>query len=189
MMNLNKLHLGRAELLAVLAAVTMTAAIGVSSAPSSTSAESEVLTWDNTITIRHNGETLAKFHNVLTDQGQNWILNQISDDHVSGQSLGTNASYISVGNGTAPSASTTQLDQEIATGGLSRTEGTTKTFGPGEFQVKNQFTATADIGVVNTTGLNWDSSGTSLISGGAFGTEANIITDDKLTVIHNITIS
>lgn len=149
--------------------------------------------WHNEITIKHNGEEVARFHNTLTDQGKNWIRSQIANVGA-GDQIGAdsdNATYISLGNGSDVVAGDVVLDSEIQAGGLSRSAGSVTTFGPGEFQVQNTFTASSDVGVVNTTGLNYGSSpgSNTLISGGAFAAEANILNGDSLTVTHNITIS
>lgn len=153
--------------------------------------EQSQLAWQNDIQVERNGEVIAEFENTLTDQGKNWIRSQIagvsSGDDLTADSV--NASYISLGSGKDVASGDTVLDSEISTGGLSRTEGSVTVFGAGEFQVQNNFAATSNVGVVNTTGLNWDGSGNSLISGGSFGTEANIQDGDTLTVTHNITIS
>lgn len=162
-------------------------------ADGASSASDEGLQWENHIIVEKNGDVVWEGHNVLTDQGKNWIRSQIAKvtggDHLAKDS--TNATYIAVGNGTAPSAGDTALDKEIQKAGLSRAAGSVTTYGPGEFQVQNTFTASSDVGIVNTTSLNWGSTagGTSLVSGSSFSTEANILADDSLTVTHNITIS
>jgi len=157
------------------------------------SAHGDDVTWVNWITVEKNGKEIARFHNTLTDQGQDFIRDKIvGQDNSTGTAVTTkNASYISLGNGTTVNTGDTILDSEIDTGGLKRDVGQVTVFGnsPGEFKVVADFTATKDIGVVNTTGLNWNSTGPSLVSGGSFNTEANILTDDSLTVTHNITIS
>lgn len=178
--------------LVVAAAVAVGVAVGTTvNVGQSDGAQKDVLQWEGHITVEKNGDIVWQGHNVLTDQGQNWIRDQISEStDLVVDDTSTNVTWISLGNGSAPSAATTQLDEEIAVGSLSRADGTQTTFpGAGLFQIQNTFTATADIGVVNTTGLNWNSSGPSIVSGGAFNTEANILTDDQLTVTHNITIS
>lgn len=194
-MMIDGLNMKEREVMFAVAVIVLAAfAAGMAFQPQSTSQESEVLTWDNQITIQHNGEVIAQFHNVLTDQGANFIRDKISaSNSTAGVFSGDNtqnASFVAVGNGTAPSKSTVQLADEVANDGLQRSQGTTKTYGPGNFSVEVSFTANGgDIGVVNTTSLNWNSSGPSIISGGAFGTEANILDGDTLTVTHNISIS
>lgn len=154
----------------------------------------DALTWHGAykVQVERDGEVIAEDyeHNTLTTQGQNWIRAQIADVSFTGSNDLNNATFISLGNGSDVSGGDTVLDKEITTGGLSRASGTPTKFGAGEFQVQNEFTASSDIGTVNTTGLNYASgSGNDLISGGAFSAEATILSGDKLTVTHNITIS
>lgn len=176
-----------AVLLASAVAVVATAGIGGGG-----EAHEEGLQWENTITIHHNGELVEQFHNTLADQGKNFIRDKIVTlDNTTGTASNEtlNATWISLGNGTTVAAGDTILNKEITSAGLERDNGAVTTFAAGEFQVQHQFTATSDIGVVNTTGLNWNSTGPSLISGGQFSTDANILNGDSLTVTHNITIS
>jgi hypothetical protein len=147
-----------------------------------------------TVQVERDGEVVykEKEHNILTNQGQNWIRSQIS----AGNSIGSDtdeAQYISVGNQSAPVAGDTVLPGEIQDFSLSRTQGDTTTFGDGEFQVQNTFTASLADGqqlVVNTTGLNYDGNAgaNTLVSGGEFP-DANLLDGDQLTVTHNVTIS
>lgn len=191
---------------AVAVGVSGTGPVSPQSTQDSASQESNVLTWEGHITVKQvrDGDVVDTWedHNILTMQGQQWIRRQIGeglndDTNATVSALvndATNVSFIALGNGSAPVAATQQLDQEIGDGepnnGLERQEGTQTNFpSAGEFQIQNTFTATSDIGVVNTTALNWNVSGPSIVSGGAFGTEANILADDQLTVTHNITIS
>lgn len=158
---------------------------------SSLSSESgDDLQWRNEITVEKNGEEVAQFTNTLTDQGKNWIRSQISTkDDIGSDS--DELQYISVGNGSTVESGDTVLDKEIQCCGLERTSGSLTTYSAGEFAVENTFTATADVGTVNTTGLNsgGTNGGNTLVSGGAFSADANLLTDDQLTVTHNITIS
>jgi hypothetical protein len=145
-----------------------------------------------TVEVERDGEVVyrEKEHNILTTQGQNWIRSKISaSDDIGAES--DEAEYISVGNTTAPGSGDTILPGEIQNFQLSRTQGTTTTFGTGEFQVQNTFTANLGESqqlVVNTTGLNYQSSGNTLVSGGEFP-DANLLDGDQLTVTHNVTIS
>ncbi len=154
----------------------------------------DLLDWENEITIQHNGEVIARFHNVLTTQGKQFIRDKISGANATNHNVagdaGKNLSFIALGNGSEPSSGDTQLPSEITQGGtgLTRTNGGITTYGGGNFSVDHQFTADADVGTVNTTGLNWNSSGSSLVSGGSFS-DANILDGDQITVTHNISIS
>ncbi|PSG99522.1 MAG: hypothetical protein BRC29_05400 [Nanohaloarchaea archaeon SW_7_43_1] len=144
-----------------------------------------------TVEVEREGEVVykEKEHNLLTDQGANWIRGQISDPN--GLSADTaEAKHISVGNGSAPGTSDTILPEEITDSNLGRTEGGTTLYGTGEFEVQNTFTAELADGeelIVNTTGLNYANSGNTLISGGSFP-DANLLDGDQLTVTHNVTI-
>lgn len=148
--------------------------------------------WNTEVIIQHNGEVIDRFDNVLTTQGKNFIRSKISgaDSLAVAGDAGKNLSFISLGNGSAPVAGDTQLPEEITNAGtgLDRTNGGTTTYDGGNFSVSHQFTASADVGTVNTTGLNWDSSGSNLVSGGSFS-DANILDGDQITVTHNISIS
>lgn len=161
---------------------------------SSASHGEDVLTWENTITVERNGEVVDTFHNVLTFQGRDFIRDKISALNATGDIVASdadkNVSFIAVGNKSAPSESDTVLPGEVVDGssGLSRAQGSTTAYQAGNFSVEVTFDATEDVGVVNTTSLNWNSSGPSIVSGGAFGTEANILSGDQLTVTHNISI-
>lgn len=145
-----------------------------------------------TVQVERDGEVVyqEKEHNILTNQGQNWIRSKISaSDDVGAES--DEAEFISVGNKSAPAAGDTILPGEIQNFQLSRTQGSTTTFGDGEFQVQNTFTANLGESqqlIVNTTGLNYQSSGNTLVSGGEFP-NANLLDGDQLTVTHNVTIS
>ncbi|MDY6788369.1 MAG: hypothetical protein SVV03_00230 [Candidatus Nanohaloarchaea archaeon] len=179
-------------------AVALAFSLGLQKGKSSAESDNDdIIEWENEITVAHerNGEVINKFtfENTLTDQGKEFIRDKISALNASGHNVAgrpeRNISFISLGNGSTVSAGDTQLDKEITVGGLSRSQGSTTAYGSRNFSVQNQFTATSDIGTVNTTALNWNSSGSSLVSGGAFGTEANILDGDQITVTHNVSLS
>ncbi|MFT4867409.1 MAG: hypothetical protein ACI9LV_000002 [Candidatus Nanohaloarchaea archaeon] len=147
-----------------------------------------------TVEVERDGEVVyrEKEHNVLTNQGQNWIRSQISANNGMGND-GNEAQYISVGNTSAPTATDTVLPGEIQDFSLSRTQGSTTVFGDGEFQVQNTFQASLGEDqqlIVNTTGLNYDNTAgaDTLVSGGEFP-DANLLDGDQLTVTHNVTIN
>lgn len=152
----------------------------------------DVLDWENEITIQKNGEVIARFTNVLTDRGKEFIRDKISALNSSGFNVagnpGRNLSYIAIGNGSEPAAGDTQLPSEITTANLSRAFGSTTSYGSRNFSVEKTFIADADAGTVNTTGLNWNSSGSSLVSAGTFS-DANLLAGDQITVTHNVSIS
>jgi len=146
-----------------------------------------------TVEVERDGEVVyrEKEHNVLTDQGANWIRSQISQPNGQGSDT-LEAEHISLGNESAPTAGDTVLPGEIQDHGLARTTGSTTHFGTGEFQVQHTFEASLADGqelIVNTTGLNYDATAgaTTLVSGGEFP-DANLLDGDRLTVTHNVTI-
>lgn len=148
-----------------------------------------------TVEVERDGEIVyrEKEHNVLTNQGQNWIRSQISASDDIGTDDSDEAQYISVGNQSAPVDTDTVLPGEIQNFNLERTQGDTTTFGDGEFQVQNTFQASLAEDqqlIVNTTGLNYDGNAgaDTLVSGGEFP-DANLLDGDQLTVTHNVTIN
>lgn len=190
-------HLDQNNTLAALAGLSLilTGAVAVSTDYFETSLVEDMdessVQWKNEITVEKNGQEIAEFTNTLTDQGKNYIRSQLSDVGTDPGNESANITYISVGNGSTVQTGDTVLDKEVTCCGLERTSGSVTTFSAGEFQVKNTFTASADVGTVNTTGLNYDGSNgaNTLVSGGSFSADANLLTDDQLTVTHNITIS
>jgi hypothetical protein len=148
-----------------------------------------------TVEVERDGEIVyrEKEHNVLTNQGQNWIRSQISASDDIGTDDSDEAQYISVGNQSAPVDTDTVLPGEIQNFNLERTQGDTTTFGDGEFQVQNTFQASLAEDqqlIVNTTGLNYNGNAgaDTLVSGGEFP-DANLLDGDQLTVTHNVTIN
>lgn len=136
-----------------------------------------------TVDIIKDGEVVdtVKEKNLVTDLGLNWTRSQVSA--VDDQDADTNeAEYISLGNGTAPTASTTAVDQEIGGGGLARAQGSTYSRDQvGNFSVYNTYTSTVTT-TVNTTCLNYNASGPSCVAGTDFARDVNLQPDDQINV-------
>lgn len=154
------------------------------------------LEWENQITVEKNGEQVDQFYNELTDQGKQYIAGKLFNNSAS-DALYTsnNFTYISLGNGADVAAEDEILDSEISDYGLSRAEASgVSSDAVDTYEIEKTFTADlsqdgdpSDV-KVNTTGLNYGSSGDKLISGGAF-TSATLKDGDEITVTHTVTIS
>lgn len=194
-----------AGILAVGLVVSLTAGLAVTGdSPMKQSSQVDSTDWKGVYTVQIERDTDGdgerevvyeeRKENTLTNNGKNWIRSQISelDDKSSNGTDDQEAVYISVGNASDIVQSDNVVDAEIQCCQLSRTQGdSTTAFGDGEFQVQKQFTASISGSgsvIVNTTGLNYNSTGPSLVSGGSFS-NANLLDGDQLTVTHNITIS
>jgi len=154
------------------------------------------LEWKNQITVEKNGEQIDQFHNMLTDQGKQYIAGKLFNTSAS-DALYTsnNFTYISLGNGKDVGADNVTLDSEISDYGLSRAKASSvSSTAVDTYKIEKKFTA--DLGQsgdpssvkVNTTGLNFGASGDKLVSGDAFKS-ANLKDGDQITVTHEITIS
>jgi hypothetical protein len=198
------------EFAAVLfAAVTIAAApTAMQSFQNGLSEDTSSLKWDNEITVYKNGDQVDQIHNTLTDQGKKVIAGLLFDDTLESgsdvipQNHTRNITFIALANGTGPKDAFTgveendkSLDNEIdrdapfSSFNLSRNEsGSITTNPPGTYKLKKSFTSnTAKHIVVNGTGLYFNSTGPSLVSGGAF-TGATLKQGDTITVTHEITI-
>lgn len=152
------------------------------------------VSWQNEITVEKNDRVIDQFYNELTNQGKVYIAGKLFGNTSSNaNSTNQNFTYISVGNGAAVSPTDSILDEEFTSYNLSRSQASSVTSSTvGTYTLEKQFTADLSSGpndiTVNTTGLNYNVSGNSLISGGNF-TEATLTDGDQLTVTHEITIS
>ena len=106
--------------------------------------------------------------NVITNDGLNHIKYLIG----SGVSSGA-VDYIALGNGTAPTQSSTNLSGEITNCGLSRSQGTYLSNGVGNWSIYKTFTSTCNNVVVNTTALFNATSGGIIFAGDNF-TDVNM---------------
>jgi len=175
---MNKAILLASILIASLAAMAMmTSNTGISIKEpmhSSSSVCAQIIRADGTT------EDLGCKENVWTNTGKNWTRDCI------GQFLcgATAFKYLAVGNGSAPSATSTTLDSEITTCGFNRTTaGTyvTEQASVGNWTIYQTWTSTCNNLVVNSTAVfNATSAGTMLA--GTTITSATLQSSDQLQV-------
>jgi hypothetical protein len=134
-------------------------------------------------------ETIAAGkHNLLVDNGKNYIRKQIGDD----TSVATNSTkWISLSNdGTAPAAGWTIIPTEINVNGLSRAQATYAANGTGAWNYTYTWTATGAQSV-QLTGLNY--APTAASDGNLFAalqfTSTSLQANDQLKVVWSITVS
>jgi len=122
---------------------------------------------------------------VLTNIGKDWIEDQLGDTPSTDP-----AKWISLSSDSStPSATWTQIPNELTSDGLSRAEGTYSSTGTGQWKIEYQFTATGTVSNVQLTGLNWAASGdNNLLCADTF-TPVTLNNGDKLTVTWTITVS
>jgi len=120
-------------------------------------------------------------HNVITNAGLDDIENVLAGKY----------KYIALGNGTAPTQSSTSLDNEQTDCGLARQEGTYYDLGVGNWEINTTFTYTCDTTrIVNTTAAFNATSGGIMFAGGLLNAEAQFSTNgDQLKVRHIYQIS
>jgi len=128
------------------------------------------------VCVYKNGELITCKPNVLTDAGKELIEAYLAQ----GGTLGA-VKYIAVGNGTAPSASSTSLDNEITDCGLARAEATYSDQGTGNWTFSYTWQCTCDGVTVNTTGIFNASSGGTMLAGTSFN-PSTLYSTDALTV-------
>lgn len=134
-------------------------------------------------------ETLAAGkHNLLVDNGKNYIRKQIGDD----TSVAANSTkWISLSNdATSPAAGWTIIPTEINANGLSRAQATYAANGTGAWNYTYTWTATGAQSV-QLTGLNYAPTPTS--DGNLFAalqfTSTSLQANDQLKVVWSITVS
>ena len=188
-------------------AVAVAAGVGFSAGNTQTpeSPSDSGLGWEGKYTVQVNGEVIDRSSNVLTYQGQNQIAGKIFnasapslDPDLDTDTSDNNFAFIGVGNGSAPVAENESLGEEIEGLNLSRNLSDSFSFTVGSsggnnatYTLEKTFIANESVEDtinVNTTGLFFNRSGPSLVSGGSFDT-ANLGSGDKLTVTHEIKIS
>jgi len=156
-----------------------------------------VLSYKGTVcakVIKSNGEVidLGCQHNLLVDQGKDYILELMSGIDQVGATPGTDyAKYISLSNNTtAPSASWTVIPDEITSGGLERAAGTCTRNAVGNWTCEHTFTASASFTGVQLTGLNWNGTAgaQSLVAAAQFSA-VNLEANDQLQIKWTITVS
>jgi len=103
--------------------------------------------------------------NVITNDGLDHI------KYLLGQGVSSGAvDYIALGNGTAPTQSSTDLNSEITNCGLSRAQGTFVNNGVGNWSIFKTFTSTCNNVPVNTTALFNATTGGIIFAGDNFTT-------------------
>lgn len=152
------------------------------------------VSWQNEITVEKNSNDLDKTYNKLTEQGKQVIANKLFNNSLNNTAYTRKSfTYISLGQGSAISAEDVRVDEELNQYNLSRKEaGFIDSSSVGTYTLKAKYKAdlpnnTEEVNV-NTTGLYYNESGPSLISGGDFS-NASLEDGDRLTVTHRITIS
>ena len=144
--------------------------------------------------IKNTGEVidLGCQHNLLVDQGKDYILELMSGIDQTGATPGTDyAKYISLStNSTAPDASWTVIPDEITSGGLERATGTCTRNAVGNWTCEHTFTASASFTGVQLTGLNWNGTAGahSLVAAAQFSA-VNLEANDQLQIKWTITVS
>jgi len=124
-------------------------------------------------------------HNVLTNSGKEFIEQELGD---SGSATTEVANVIALGNGSAPTATSTSLDSEITGCGLAKATGTYTDDGIGQWNITKQFTSTCNNELVNTTAL-YTSASSTMFAGDAFSSGVTLQSGDQITVTWNIQIT
>ncbi|MEM5866320.1 MAG: hypothetical protein QXG39_00170 [Candidatus Aenigmatarchaeota archaeon] len=118
-------------------------------------------------------------HNVYTNMGKN-----ITRDRL-GWAVGSPINVIGVGNGSAPTETSTFLNNEINECGISRSAGTVSIVetSPGNFSIQKQYSITCFVPKVNITGLYNSTTGNFLFAGATISPEVtNLNSGDTLTI-------
>ena len=127
-------------------------------------------------------------HNLFTNAGRDLAHAQMYTN----TSAGTRgAGYIAVSADTgAPAAGDTSLTGEIASGGLSRADATTKTHSAGTNTsvVEHTFTASAGHTAVHKAALFNASSGVTMAHAAVFSSDVTLATNDQLKVTFTLTL-
>ena len=139
------------------------------------------------VCVYKNGELITCKPNVLTNAGKELIEAYLAQEGLGPTSL-TPVKYIAVGNGTAPSASSTSLDSEITDCGLARAAGTYSDQGVGNWSFSHTWTCECDGVTVSTTGIFNASSGGTMFAGMSFN-PSTLYSDDQLTVTWYINVT
>lgn len=144
--------------------------------------------------IRANGdiEEYPCTHNVFTNDGKNWIRNCLGQADCGGATA-TAFDYMAVGNGSAPGAGSSTLDDEITVcgfyNGANRYQGTYNTVGTGNWSLTYIWTSTCNDQVVNTTALfNATTSGI-MLAAGTLSSEVTLQNNDQLNVTYTTWMS
>ena len=150
----------------------------------------ENIFFDNPVTIYVNGEKMVTTTNALME-GEEIIRRQLATGPDS-----TTWNYIALGNGATPTDSSSSLDQEYSSTGLSPQSATLNTVGDGtdgvEWNLSTTFTATGDADV-STTAVRVDpnsgiASEYTHLAGTGFGRTIPLQADDEITVTWNFDV-
>ena len=139
---------------------------------------SDGIKYHSKVCIYKNGKLVECGHNVLTDEGKEFIETEL------GTTPSTNSiDRMQLGNGSAPTSTSTSLDGLITTCGLSEASITWSSVGTGNISASYEWTSTCDNIVVNTTGLKCSACGasTDFFAGNSF-TDVTLQTNDKINV-------
>lgn len=159
-----------------IAIIVVVAGVGFSS-PNLPTSITENPKYHSMVSVYKNGELIERSHNVLTDEGKEFIEAEL------GTSPSTNVvDTMVLGNTTAPVAGDSTHPGEITDCGLSSGSITWSSAGTGNMTASYEWTSTCSV-IVNTTGLECSAcgAGTDYFAGNSF-TDANMEPDDKLNV-------
>lgn len=129
---------------------------------------------------------LGCVHNVFTNAGRNHVKGVLGGEITTGIPI----KYLALGNGSAPTATSTSLDGEITTCGLARTLGDYYSLGVGWWEINTTFTYTCSTPLtVNTTGAFNQPTGGTFFAGGTITPVTFTTNGDQLRLRHNYTIT
>lgn len=141
--------------------------------------DDQTIALDFNVVVLKNGVEVAKVHNVLME-GDEAVKDQLKEG------AAHNWTHIALGNGTAPTTASTDLNVEITTCGLTAAEGTISDNANGNWSVSHTFTvAGCAAGIsVNSSALKSTTAGATIdyLSGASFGRVLNLENDDQLTI-------
>ncbi len=138
------------------------------------------------VCVSVNGELKGCTHNVLTDSGRQMIKNFLRG--LTPQTA--NISVIALGNGSAPTASSTVLDSEITGCGLDNVTAINNNINNTAWDLSYQWTSTCDNIVVNTTAIfnaTADGIGSTMFAGATI-TSSTLQNTDKIQVNYTINV-
>lgn len=170
-----------------------TAGLGVATISPADNTQATVQSNDNTESINYvdhvyiykNGELISKTENALME-GEAIIRNLSA----TGGNENFEYNYIALGNGNAPTDTSSSLDSEFSSANLSPRTSTYESIGSGTDDVEWNYseTFTADgTATVNTTAVKSTNapSGIDYYAGASFGRDLNVVDGDKITVEWN----
>jgi len=135
------------------------------------------------VRVYKNGDLIAEQKNVLMD-GEEAIESQIKSGEAASWDM------ITLGDGAAPTDSSSTLDSEYTDCGMSPTTATVEDTGDGSWNLTATFTSTCDDIVVNTTAqYSSGASANNYFAGTGFGRDINLYSGDELTVEWSNTVS